>query len=106
MPISLYFLDAKELSYSGATDKDQIQIFSKDKKVIKRAVELLNEEKLSYETELAENKEREARGDGDLKGIGKEIETILARLSKFLIRGRSLRRRFLTPTHSHGSIWF
>ena len=63
----------------------KIQIFLKDKKVIKRAVELLNEEKLSYETELAESKEREARGDGDLKGIGKEIETILARLPKFFI---------------------
>ena len=69
----LQLLDAKDQSYSGANDKDQIQIFSKDKKVIKRAVELLNKIKTEYETEVAENKEREARGDGDLAGIGKEI---------------------------------
>lgn len=41
--------------------------------MIKRAVELLNKIKTEYETEVAENKEREARGDGDLAGIGKEI---------------------------------
>ena len=63
-------LDSNNLNYPGANDKDQVQIFSKDKKVIKRAVELLNEIKTEYETEMAENKEREARGDGDLKGIG------------------------------------
>lgn len=41
--------------------------------MIKRAVELLNKIKTEYETEVAENKEREARGDGDLAGIGIKI---------------------------------